>query len=310
MKRTVLSGVLTAVLLLLIVPVIIYFAFPEALVSLANDMERRAAGLSQKSITVGSHDIAYLEGGEGEAILLLHGFSADKGNWTRFSKYLTPEFHVVAIDLPGFGESTKNEAESYTIADQVKRVDSIVKSLGLEKFHLAGNSMGGSISGKYTASFPGKVMSLGLFNSGGVQACPEQSEFLRRLEKGENALLVENPEDFDRVLEFVFVKPPWIPRPIKTYLARQAVSSREFNDKIFREIREENYDMRSELPKIKVETLILWGDTDRLIDVSCTKVLEEGLPNSTTVIMKNCGHIPMIERPEEAAGHYLAFLKS
>jgi len=310
MKRTVLRGALTAVVVLLVVPIIMYFAFPEALVNLANNLERRAAGLSEKSITVGSHDIAYLEGGEGETVLLLHGFSADKGNWTRFSKYLTPEYHVVAIDLPGFGESTKIEAESYRIADQVKRVDGIVKSLGLEKFHLAGNSMGGSISGKYAAAFSGKVISLGLFNSGGVQSCPEQSEFLRRLEKGENALLVKNAEDFARVLEFVFVKPPWIPRPIKTYLAQQAVSNRKFNEKIFREIREESSDLRPDLPNIRVKTLILWGDTDRLIDVSCTKVLEEGLPNSTTVIMKNCGHSPMIERPEEAAGHYLAFLKS
>ena len=310
MKRTVLSGVLTAVVVLIAAPIIMYFAFPEALVNLANDLERRAAGLSQKSITVGSHDIAYLEGGEGETVLLLHGFSADKGNWTRFSRYLTPEYHVIAIDLPGFGESTKNEAESYTIADQVKRVDGIVTSLGLERFHLAGNSMGGSISVKYAAAFPGKVISLGLFNSGGVQGCPEQSEFHRRLEKGENALLVENPEDFDRVLRMVFVKPPWIPRPIKKHLAQQAISSRKFNGKIMREIMEEKYDSSSDLPKITVKTLILWGDTDRLIDVSCTKVLQKGLPNATTVIMKNCGHLPMIERPEEAAGHYLAFLKS
>ena len=51
-------------------------------------------------------------------------------------------------------------------------------------------------------------------------------------------------------------------------------------------------------------------DQDRLTDVSCTKVLEKGLPNSTTVVMDNCGHLPMVERPEEAASHYLSFLKS
>jgi len=309
-KKTVFSGILAAIVVLLVVPVVIYFAFPETLVRLADGLERRAAGLSSKTITVGSHDIYYLEGGKGETVLLLHGFSADKGNWTRFSKYLTPEYHVVALDLPGFGESTKIESESYTIADQVERVDSLVAALGLESFHLAGSSMGGSISGKYAVSFPGKVISLGLFNSGGIGACPEKSEFLRRLEEGENALRVEEPEDFDRVLEMVFVKTPWIPKPIKKHLAAQAISSRDFNDKILREIMEEKFDLRSELPRIRVKTLILWGDKDRLTDVSCTKVLEKGLPNSTTVVMDNCGHLPMVERPEEAASHYLAFLKS
>jgi len=65
-----------------------------------------------------------------------------------------------------------------------------------------------------------------------------------------------------------------------------------------------------DLPKIWTRTLILWGDTDRLLDVSCTEVLEKGLPSSTTVIMKDCGHVPMMERPEETARHYIGFLQA
>ena len=109
MKRTLLRGSLAAIVILIVAPIVIYFAFPGALVSLTNGLERRAAGLSSKAITLDSHDIAYVEGGKGETVLLIHGFSADKGNWTRFSRYLTPEYHVVALDLPGFGDSTKIE---------------------------------------------------------------------------------------------------------------------------------------------------------------------------------------------------------
>ena len=60
MKRTLLRGILAAVVILVVVPVVIYFAFPGALVNLTNGLERRVAGLSSKAITVDSHDIAYV----------------------------------------------------------------------------------------------------------------------------------------------------------------------------------------------------------------------------------------------------------
>ena len=287
---------------------IIYFAFPEKMLTFFSNQERGSAGLTAKTIQIGDHAIAYLEGGEGENILLLHGYSADKDNWTRFSKYLTPEYCVVALDLPGFGQSSKIESETYGISDQAKRVDDFATAVGLEQFHLAGNSMGGAISGRYAAAYPEKVLSVGLIDTGGI-TCPKKSEFHHLLEKEANILLVDSPEDFDRVMEFVFVKPPWIPRPIKKYLAEQAVINRDFNEKVMNDLTAEKYDMTEDFPNITAKTLVLWGDTDRVIDVSCVEPLQTGLPNSTTVIMKACGHCPNIERPEEAAGHYLAFIK-
>jgi pimeloyl-ACP methyl ester carboxylesterase len=259
---------------------------------------------------VGDHTVVYLEGGKGETILLVHGFGANKDNWNRLAKYLTPSFHVVAVDLPGFGESTKREEASYTIAAQVERLDSIAKALSLESFHVAGNSMGGSIAGKYAVRFPDKVLTLGLFNSAGVPQCPEKSEMARLMEKGENPLLLETAEDFDRMLEFAFVKPPWFPGAVKKLMAEEWVRSRSFNEKIFREIMTENASLVPDLAKIWTRTLILWGDTDRLLHVSCAEVLGKGLPSSTTVIMKDCGHVPMMERPEETAQHYLEFLRA
>jgi pimeloyl-ACP methyl ester carboxylesterase len=92
---------------------------------------------------VGKHTIVYLEGGRGESVLLLHGFGADKDNWNLFSRYLTKRYHVIAPDLPVFGESSKIWSDQYNISAQVERVHDFVKQLGLKSFHLAGNSMGG-----------------------------------------------------------------------------------------------------------------------------------------------------------------------
>jgi abhydrolase domain-containing protein 6 len=300
--------ILVILAVLLITPVVIYFAFPEALYAVSMGMARNAAGLEKKVVKVQDHEIVYLEGGKGDTILLVHGFTADKDNWTQFAKSLTPEFHVVALDLPGFGESSKIQERPYNIASQILRLDQFVSELKLNKFHIAGNSMGGSISGCYAAHFPDKVLTLGLFNTGGVYSC-EKSELMKRIEKGENPLLIERPDQYDKMLKFVFVHPPTIPKPVKRYLTQKAIAAKAFNEKVLKDIFQERYLMEGDLPKIKANTLILWGDTDRLIDVSCVKTLENGLNNSTTVVMKDCGHLPMLERPEETAGHYLAFIR-
>jgi pimeloyl-ACP methyl ester carboxylesterase len=63
------------------------------------------------------------------------------------------------------------------------------------------------------------------------------------------------------------------------------------------------------LPRIKAPTLILWGDRDNLLHVSAVPILEKAIRNHQTVIMKDCGHVPMLERPQETADHYLNFLR-
>jgi len=299
----------SAAVLIVLAACVFYFAFPERLYRISVALERKTAGLTEKQVQVGQFTICYLEGGQGETLLLLHGFGADKDSWNRLAKHLTPKFHVVAIDVPGFGMSSRPETESYTIRDQALRLDLIVAALGLDSFHLAGNSMGGAIAGRYAAEFPDKVRTLALVNTGGIANCPKKSELRKQLEEGKNSLLLETPEDFEKMLAFVFVRPPWIPGPVKAHLARQAIERRSFNEKVFRQIHAEGSDLEPELSRIRARTLILWGDQDRLIDVSCTEVLEKGLADSTTVVLKDCGHAPMIERPEETARLYLGFLK-
>jgi abhydrolase domain-containing protein 6 len=286
-----------------------YFALPGLLVKWATESERKAAGLQQKRVRVGDHEIVYLEGGHGETILMVHGFAANKDNWTRFAKFISPAYHVVALDLPGFGESTCLKKVSYGIAEQAKRLDQFANAGGLKKFHIEGNSMGGHIAARYTVMFPERVLTLGLFDSAGVQS-PVPSEMVKRLSKGEpNPLVAGSVDEFDRLIHFVFSTPPDIPRFVKKLLVEEAQRHKPSNERIFKQISSENGALEPDLPKIKARTLVLWGDQDRVLDVSCVQILKKGLPNCTMVIMKDCGHMPMIERPQEAAQHYLAFLK-
>jgi abhydrolase domain-containing protein 6 len=286
-----------------------YLFLPGLMLKWAIESERKAAGLQYKKVQVGDHQMVYLEGGQGETILMVHGFAANKDHWTRFAKFIYPAYHMVALDLPGFGESTGLENASYRVADQTKRLNQFADAIGLDKFHVVGNSMGGHIAARYTVMFPERVLTLGLFDSGGVSS-PEPSEMRKRLSRGEpNPLVAGSVEEFDRLIKFVFLTPPEIPRFVKSLLVEEAQRHKGSNQRIFNQISGENTALEPDLPKIKARTLVLWGNRDRVIDVSCVQVLKKGLPHCTSVIMQNCGHIPMIERPQEAAQHYLAFLK-
>jgi len=268
---------------------------------------RFQAGLSEKSVQVDNYKIAYLEGGKGETIVLVHGFGANKDNWTSFAKYLTKKYHVIVPDLPGYGDSTRILTDNYGIDSQVTRLHGFVVNVGLKKFHIVGNSMGGFISGKYAAKYPGEILSLGLFSPGGVKS-PEESQLSVGLKEGRNALIIESTADYDNLLNFIFVKPPSIPGPVKSYLAEKAVESKDFLKKVFPEIRSSSFD-EATMKNIRAKTLILWGNKDQVLHVSGARVLEKRIKNSKVVIMQECGHAPMLERPEETANYYLDFIK-
>lgn len=269
---------------------------------------RKKAGLTKKSIQVGDHTVVYLEGGKekGETVVLLHGFAANKDNWPRFAAALRDRYHVIVPDLPGFGESSKRPDDRYDVETQVSRVHDFVKLMGLGKFHLAGNSMGGLIAGLYAAKYPDEVSSLGLFDAGGV-ADREPSGFVQEVERGFNPLLPETVEDYEKMLAFVFVKQPSIPSFLKKRMAEELVRNKEFNRKVFAELVLLDT-LEKAFAGIRARTLVIWGDGDRVFPVSTAAVIGEGIKGSKVVILKDCGHLPMFEKPAETAEHYLAFI--
>jgi abhydrolase domain-containing protein 6 len=283
---------------------------PRLILKWATNSDRVAAGLHVGRVRVGDHEIVYLEGGRGDNVVMLHGFGANKDNWTHFARYISPKYHVVVLDLPGFGESTFVERDTYRIVDQAKRLDEFANALGLQRFHLIGNSMGGHIAGRYALMFPEKVLTLGLVDSVGV-ASPVLSTMQQRVRatKGQwNPLIVTSVEEFDQRTRLASAKVPHIPGFIKRVLVADAQRHQASNRAIYQQMSPDRFALEPDLPQIKVRTLVLWGDSDQLVDVSTTRVLAQGLPNSSLVIMKDCGHVPIFEQPQEAARHYLAFL--
>src|SRR5690606_70238 len=253
----------------------------------------------------------YYAGGpaDGETLLMIHGSGATRDTWRRFARHFTDRYKVIAVDLPGFGESDKPDV-SYDVASQVERLRAFVGTLGIKRLHLIGNSMGGHIAALYAARHPEQVLSVALLDNAGIDS-PRKSEMFEMIERGQpTPLVVRRAEDFDTLMSFVFVTPPPLPEALKRHFAEQSMANQAHYDMIFRQLREHYIPLEPELPKIQAPTLVLWGDRDRVLDVSSIDVMRPLLKKPTVVVMKDCGHAPMIERPGETAQHYQAFLDS
>jgi len=299
----------TIAVVLIVIAAMLYINAPAYLYNKAIEQIRKDAGLTMKSVNIPDFKVVYLEGGAGDTIIMIHGFGGNKDNWLRFAKELTPNYRVIIPDLPGFGDSSKPQDAKYSIMSQVERLNLLAKELELAKFHLIGNSMGGSISGTYAATYPDMVKTLALFDSGGVVS-PEKSELALSLEAGVNPLVVKSVADYDRLLEFNFVNPIEIPYVIKKYFTKQAIKAAPLNERIFKEISTTDFtSLEGKLNKITAPTLIVWGDSDRVLHVSAAYVFDKKIKNSKLAIIKECGHLPMLEKPQETAAVYKDFLK-
>lgn len=300
--------ILITILVVIVAAVAGYYAFPEKIAGYIIDAARSKAGLTKKAIKIDDHTVVYLEGGKGPTVLLLHGYTGNKDNWTRFAAYLTKDYHLVIPDIPGYGESSMIETVSYDLSNQMSRLHKFAKGVALKKFHIAGNSMGGFFAGTYAVRYPDEIISVGLFDAAGVMSL-EKSTVMKMMEKDENLLVVKDSNDFPRIMSLVFTKPPTIPYPLKKVFIQTALANRTFYEKERKELFADFYSLEKELPNIKAKTLILWGDQDKIIEVSSVPVFEKGLKSHKTVIIKDCGHMPMMEKPQETAMQYIDFIK-
>ena len=276
----------------------------------AINSERERAHLEHRQLTVDGFNIAYLEGGQGDTVFLIHGFQSNKDIWVRMARELTSRYHVVAIDLPAHGESTILPDRSYTVPEQAKRVIAIMDALGLKQpVNVMGHSMGGAIAFHVAVMAPDHVKSLALVSSAGVIS-PTPSELWRQNQQGKNPLIVRNEQDYKAMLDFTLSDRPWIPGAVIATLTREAISRQQIGEKIYRELAPAN-SMKAEeaLPKIHVPALVVWGDQDKVLDVSSVGVFKQYLPQAKVTVFKGVGHAPPLERSEETARLYEDFLK-
>ncbi len=275
----------------------------------AYSLERARADLVRKDITLADGTrIVYLDGGHGEPLVLVHGFGADKDNFTRAARWLTPHYRVIAPDLVGFGESTHLPDADYRYAAQAERLHAFVQALGLARIDIGGNSMGGAIALSYAARHPQEVHSLWLIDSAGTAEAPPSELAKILLSGGRNPLMVETRADYPRMLDFALVDKPWIPQSVMDVLADERIANAPLERQVFAQIAADS--VSDAATGLAVPTLITWGADDRVLDPGTVPILQRKLAHAQAIVMPHVGHAPMIEKPEQTAEDYVRFRES
>lgn len=258
---------------------------------------RYASRLRLERRRVSGIDLPYLIGGAGEPVVLIHGFGDNKDSFVDSVRELTRRHTVVLPDLPGFGEALAPVGFEFTLQGFAGVIAGLVDALGCGPVHLGGNSLGGAISTCLALERPNLVRSLTLIGSAGVEM-PRPSPLQRRLEAGDNPFVIESFEDYEALMRFVLERVPPVPWPIRRHLADGFIARAELHQQIMENLLEGQWDLTDELDRIGVPALALWGDRDRLIDVSAGRVFHERLPRSRLVIFHGVGHCPQYEVPQ------------
>ncbi len=249
-----------------------------------------------KVIIEGDVSINYVEAGEGEkTIVLIHGWTANHERWSRIMEFLSKYFKVIALDLRGHGESSKPEME-YSIDLYTDDLYKFLKELGIEKAILAGHSMGGMISQNFYIKHSEMVEGLILI--------------------GTSAKVVDNfSMKFNTSLAMFLMKVNYN-MAIKTVLGRafSNLTPKDVKEKYINEALEKipkyvaissfkdfvkNFDTRGKLKDLKVPTLIIVGENDRMLPPRMSQLLNNSIPDSELYVVPEAGHEVMIESPDE-----------
>lgn len=274
-------------------------------------LEATLYGLRRAVVDVGDSQLMSYQGGPAnakEAVVLVHGFSADKVVWVRFAKHFTKRYRVLVLDLPGHGDTAYNPALNHSAASQAIRVLRAMDALGIARAHVVGNSMGGFIAARMAHDHPHRVASATLVDAAGVHS-PQPSTMEKMLATGRNPFEVHNQADFRTFYGMTMARPPWFPGMAlyavgQRYIAQRAQLTHIFKDFFGVGVLDE------QLGQIRAPVLVMWGRHDQLIHVSAADVWARGIPGAKKVVYDDLGHMPMLESPARAARDVLNFIES
>ncbi|MDG2491374.1 MAG: alpha/beta hydrolase [Flavobacteriaceae bacterium] len=292
----------------IILMLLLIFRTPDVSV---DSLKRQYTDSNSHFMSVDGLEVHYKDEGSGTPIILLHGTSASLHTWDGWTKELTiNNYRVIRMDLPAFGITGANKDNLYDLPSYSKFLTDFVNQLELDKFILAGNSLGGSISWHYTSNNPEKVQKLILLDPAGF---PSKKERPLVFELAEIPIL-------NQILKHITPKSLIKDNLEQVYFDDSKVTENlvdRYHQMILREgsrtsfierAKLEGQDYTELLYTIKSPTLIIWGEDDLWIPVEDSFKFKERMANSSLVIMKETGHVPMEEKPIESVALALSFL--
>jgi abhydrolase domain-containing protein 6 len=266
------------------------------------------------SISLEGQRLTYTTVGDPAAppVMMLHGWLSHRDVWRQTSAALQAQHYCVAVDLLGFGDSDKPGDADYGIPAQGQRVLQLADALGWEQFSLIGHSMGGQIALYLAATLPPHRIKRLISVAGVVSA--RLSPFVEKV--------VYNWIALGRAFPPTFAMVRWLSRYRRMACASTSgfrawfyqMDALPFEDWAIDRYRAfqphgqqaayragqaiHALDLTSQLDRITAPTLAIFGRQDAVVPVADGQLVKQRVPNSRLVLIDECGHFPMYEKPQ------------
>jgi len=249
------------------------------------------------------------------ALLLIHGSNASLFTWEPWTKRLDDSFRVVAIDMPGHGLTGAVPSNDYSQAAMVEFTKEAADKIGLAKFAIAGNSMGGGVAARFAEVYPDRITALILVDAAGMPTkqgdhvpigfrigrIPVLNKLLLHLTP--RAMFKEGLNDsivHKSVITDAMVDQYWeLNRMEGTPEATLARFNEPFGTFV-----------KDHIGQIKAPTLILWGAQDHLLPVEAAQAFNAAIPGSKLIVYPDNGHVLQEDDPDQSAAAAKSFLAS
>jgi len=230
----------------------------------------------------------WLERGDGETVVLLHGLMGDMDHWDGVLDILGHSCRAMAPSLPIFDPAL----DETSIPRLARHVLALLDTLEIDRFVIGGNSLGGHVAVEIALSWRERVSGLILTGSSGL------------FERGftRNVPHVPTTEYVREKMEEIFYEPTLV-TPGWVEGVRRIVTTRPTALRVLQFARAaKRHTVEADLPRLTAPTLLVWGKDDRVTPGDVAERFHALLPRSELVYLPNCGHAPMLEHPTRFAG--------
>jgi len=271
-------------------------------------------------VSIHGHGVSYRMGGEGPAILLIHGMAGSSLTWKEVMPLLAQSHTVLAPDLLGHGESAKPLGD-YSLGSFASGLRDFLSVVGVERMTVVGQSLGGGVAMQLAYQYPELCERLALVNSGGLGR--EVSWMLRVLTlPGAEfimpvlfpAFVRDRGNDLSQFLLRRGLRAPRIAEMWRAYVSLAEPENRRAFVRTLRAVVDPGGQVVSAKDRlyltVGMPTLIVWGDADRIIPVAHAYAAHEAMPGSRLEVFEGVGHFPHAEEPLRFAAVLTNFIET
>ncbi len=251
----------------------------------------------------------YVQQGSGNIpILLIHGFDSSILEFRRLLPLLAADNQTWAVDLLGFGFTDRLAEIQFSPVAIKTHLYYFWKTLINQPTILVGVSMGGAAAIDFTLTYPEVVKKLVLIDSAGLKGGSPLSRLMFPPLDYLATQFLRNPRVRDRVSRLAYKNPSLVSVDALNCGALHLEMS-SWHQALIAFTKSGGYSAFrfNKLSEIVQPTLILWGDTDKILGIKDAKKFKRAIPNSQLIWIKDCGHLPHLEQPQITAQHILDF---